>query len=272
MKKILALILALVLLVGCSSSNEGTTESTGETLNLKLGVVGTDSMVWNHVAEKVKDKGINLEVIYFDSYQIPNAALNDGEIDLNAFQHHSFLNSEVEDLGYDIEAAFDTVIAPLGIYSEQIKDLSELEDGQTVAIPDDVSNGGRAIKLLESAGLIEVNPDAGQLPTVQDITANPKNLNILELGASNIPASLSENQIAVINSGIAVDSGFTPSEDALVLEEVASGESPYINLVAVRSEDKDASWLEAIKEAYFTDEVKDIIFEDTRGGSIPVWE
>ena len=270
MKKILSIILVAILLVGCCSQSKINSDSQ-ETINLKVGVVGSDSPQWRHIAEVVKDKGINLEILYFDSYPIPNAALNDKEIDLNAFQHHSFLNSEVSDLGYDIVSAFDTVFAPLGIYSEKIKSISELEDGQTVAIPDDVSNGGRAIKLLEQAGLIEVDESVGLLPTLKDITSNPKNLNILELAAANIPGTLAENQIAVINSGIATDAGFVPSEDAIVLEEAIEGENPYINLVAVRTEDKDKEWVEIIKDAYRTDEVKKIIEENTKGSSIPVW-
>ena len=108
-------------------------------------------------------------------------------------------------------------------------------------------------------------------PTLKDITANPKNLKILELAAANIPGTLAENQIAVINSGIASDAGFVPAEDALVLEEAIEGENPYINLVAVRTEDKDKEWVKIIKEAFLTDEVKEIIKEDTKGSSIPVW-
>lgn len=274
MKKLLTIILAAILLVGCSSKTEKTVDKDkdlqSEAINLKVGLMGSDSSVWKHISEVVKEKGINLEIVYFDSYSIPNAALNDREIDLNAFQHHSYLNAEVEDLNYDLVSAFDTVFAPIGIYSEKIKSLDELENGQTVAIPDDVSNGGRSIKLLEQAGLIEVNEEAGLIPTIKDIKSNPKNLNILELSAANIPGTLAENQIAVINSGIATDAGFTPSKDALVLESIED-ENPYINLVAVRSEDKDAEWIKIIEEAYRTDEVKKIIEEDSKGSSIPVW-
>lgn len=267
MKKILSFLLVLVLifsLIGCS-------RESSDTRNLKIGVVGVDSLVWKHVGDQVKDKGINLEIVYFDSYPLPNEALNGGDIDLNAFQHHIYLENELEQFGYEIEAVGDTVFAPLGIYSDQIEDLALLEDGQTVAIPDDVSNGGRAIKLLEASGLIKVDPNAGLLPTKADITENPKNLEILELGAANIPATLTENQIAVINSGIAVDAGYSPMDDSLFLEEGKEGENPYINLIAVRSEDVDAEWLKIILEAYYTDETKEVIKEDTKGASIPVW-
>ena len=170
-----------------------------------------------------------------------------------------------------IEAVGDTSFAPLGIYSETIKSLDELEDGQTVAIPDDVTNGGRALKLLEAAGLIKVDEDAGVLPTVADVKENPKNLKLLEISASNIPATLAENQIAVINSGIAVDAGYQPGEDTVFLEEAVKGENPYINLIAARTEDKDKEWLKIILDAYFTPETKAIIEEDSKGASHPVW-
>lgn len=271
MKKLIRVLLACVLiftLVACGKENE----KEGETKNIKIGLIGTDSLVWKHVAEKVKEKGINLEIVFFDSYPLPNAALNSKEIDLNAFQHHIYLDKEVEQFGYKIEAVKDTLFAPLGIYSEKIKNISELKDGQKVAIPDDVSNGGRAIKILEKAGLIKVNPDAGLLPNLKDIIENSKNLEFVELSAANIPATLSENEIAVINSGIATDNGFTPSKDALVLEEAVEGENPYINVIAARTEDKDEEWLKIILEAYTTKEVHDLIIEDSKGGSIPVWE
>lgn len=270
MKKLLSVVLALVLtfsLVACGNNN-----STDDKKNIKLGIVGTDSLVWKKVAEKVKDKGINLEIVYFDSYPLPNAALNSKEIDLNEFQHHSYLNKEVEQFGYEIESVADTVFAPLGIYSSKIQKISQLSEGQKVAIPDDVSNGGRALKLLEKAGLIKVNPKAGLFPTLKDVQENPKNLKFIELSAANIPTTLTENEIAVINSGIATDNGFTPTKDALVLEEAIEGENPYINLIAARKSDKDAEWLKTILEAYHTKEVYDLIIEDSKGGSIPVWE
>lgn len=273
MKKILSIILSLVLvlsLVGCGENKQ--TKEVEENTNIKLGIVGTDSIVWKHVGEELKKEGIDLEIVYFDGYKLPNAALNSKEIDINAFQHHIYLEKEVEDFGYEIEAVGDTSFAPLGIYSDQIEDLSELEDNQKVAIPDDVSNGGRALKLLEAAGLIKVNPEAGLLPTIKDITENTKNLELLELSASNIPATLRENQIAVINSGIASDSGYVPSEDAIFLEEATEGDNPYINLIAVRSEDKDKDWVKKVLDAYYTKETRDLIIEDSKGSSFPVWE
>lgn len=286
MKKILALILALLFLVGCATTtttdttktteDTKTTESTTtETTKLKVGLTGSDSKVWKHVAEVVKEKGIELELVYFDSYPLPNAALNAGEIDLNAFQHYAYLNKEIEENGYSITPIADTVIAPLGIYSKELKDITTIADGSSIAIPDDPTNGGRALKLLEAAGLIKVNPEAGILPTIKDITENPKNLQIQELAATNIPPVLDELPAAVINSGVAVTAGLTPSKDAIVLEDYdlnAAEKSPYINVIAVKTERKDEEVFKTIIEAYQTDEVKKIIEEDSQGSSIPVWK
>lgn len=272
MKKYFIVLFTLVFTILASVIGGSRPAAAQEEVTLKIGIVGTNSVVWKHVADVVKDKGIHLEIVYFDSYPLPNAALDKEEIDLNAFQHHIYLDNEVKQFNYKIEAVADTVFAPLGIYSDKIKSLDELEDGQTIAIPDDVSNGGRAIKLLEAAGLIKVDPKAGLLPTPKDVTENPKNLTLLEIGAANIPATLRENQVAVINSGVATDAGYVPTEDAIFLEKAVEGENPYINVIAIRTADKDKPWVKTILDAYYTKETRDLIIEDSKGSSIPVWE
>ena len=141
--------------------------------------------------------------------------MDSGEIDLNAFQHYIYLNTEVEQHGYELSVIGETVFAPLGIYSKQIQSIDELEDGAKIVIPDDVTNGGRALLLLQTNGLITVDPAAGETPTIKDIE-NPRNFEIIELAATNIPASLEEVPVAVINSGVARDAGFIPAQDAIV--------------------------------------------------------
>lgn len=278
MKKItliLTVILSL-LLAGCASAN--TSEQTGapspdtQTQNTKVrvGLTGSDSKVWNHVKEEAAKENINIELVFFDSYPLPNAALAAGEIEMNAFQHHIYLNKEVEQHGYDISVIGETVFAPLGLYSKKISSIDELKDGDTIVIPDDVTNGGRALLLLESKNLISIDPAAGRTPTLKDIE-NPRNFNILELSAANIPASLEEAPLAAINSGVARDAGFIPSQDSIVLEEAVQGENPYINVIVVRSEDKDNETYKRIVELYQTDATKKIIEEDSKGSSIPVW-
>lgn len=246
-------------------------ETKSEPVTVKVGLTGTDSKVWSYIKEEAAKENIKIELVFFDAYNLPNAALNDGELDLNAFQHHFYLEKEVEELGYKIEAIADTVVAPLGLYSKKITSIDQLEDGSKVAIPEDVTNGGRALVLLQQAGLIKLDDAAGKLPTIKDITENPKNLQIIELAATNIPPALDEVPLAAINSGVATDAGFVPSQDALVLEDYQNSGNLYVNVIAARTADKDRPEFQKIIAIYHTDAVKEIIAEDSKGSSIPVW-
>ena len=272
MKKIITLVLALsIFLVGCTGGSTNDIDGSGEGPTVvRVGLTGSDSKTWNHIAEQAAKEDIKVELVFFDSYPLPNAALDSGEIEMNAFQHHIYLNTEIEQLGYELSVIGETVLAPLGIYSKQIESIDELEDGAKIVIPDDVTNGGRALLLLEAQGLITVDASAGELPSLKDIE-NPRSFEIIELAATNIPASLEEVPIAVINSGVARDAGYIPSQDAILLEETKDGENPYVNIIVVRTEDKDHAVYNRIVELYHTDEVKEIIAEDSKGSSIPVW-
>jgi D-methionine transport system substrate-binding protein len=291
MKKIIIVIISVailtLLLVGCSSNDsklpqsndveavnkdieKGEETATEKPVKVRIGLTGSDSKVWNHVKEQAAKENIDIQLMFFDSYPLPNAALATGEIEMNAFQHYIYLNKEIEQHGYEISVIGETVFAPLGIYSKQLEGIEELEDGATIVIPDDVTNGGRALLLLQESGLIKIDTAAGNTPTLKDIE-NPRGFKILELAATNIPASLQEVPLAVINSGVARDAGFIPSQDAIVLEASQPGENPYINIIAVRTEDKDNEVYNRIVEIYQTDETKKIIEEDSKGSSIPVW-
>lgn len=274
MKKLIIVLALSLILVGCSTVEKTPSTSVdgsgGETTIVKIGLTGSDSKVWNHVKEEAAKENIDIELVFFDSYPLPNAALDSGEIDLNAFQHYIYLNTEVEQHGYELSVIGETVFAPLGFYSKQIKSIDELEDGAKIVIPDDVTNGGRALLLLQTNGLISVDPAAGETPTIKDIE-NPRSFEIIELAATNIPASLEEVPVAVINSGVARDAGFIPTQDAIVLEESNPGENPYINIIVARTEDKDNEVYNRIVELYQTDATKEVIEEDSKGSSIPVW-
>lgn len=272
MKKIITLALVLsIFLVGCSGGSTSSVDGSGEGPTVvRVGLTGSDSKTWNHIAEEAAKEDIKVELVFFDSYPLPNAALDSGEIEMNAFQHHIYLNTEIEQHGYELSVIGETVLAPLGIYSKQIESVDQLEDGASIVIPDDVTNGGRALLLLEAQGLITVDPSVGEIPSLKDIE-NPRNFEIIELAATNIPASLEEVPIAIINSGVARDAGFIPSQDAIILEEAKDGENPYVNIIVVRTEDKDNEVYNRIVDLYHTDEVKEIIAEDSKGSSIPVW-
>jgi len=274
-KLILVLVLILsILTVGCSSKDNKKADNINlngeEATVVRVGLTGSDSKVWNYVKEEAAKENIDIELVFFDSYPLPNAALDSGEIELNAFQHYIYLNKEVEQHGYELSVIGETIFAPLGLYSKQIQSIEELEDGATIVIPDDVTNGGRALLLLQANSLITVDSAAGNTPTIKDIV-NPRDFKIVELAATNIPASLEEVPLAVINSGVATDAGYIPSQDAIVLEDAQPGENPYINIIVARTEDKDNEVYKRIVEIYQTDATKEVIEEDSKGSSIPVW-
>ncbi len=254
---------------GTSTSGSGSSE---EEVTVKLGVIGADTDVWDSVQERLKDEGINLEYVKFTEYSQPNTALASGDIDINSFQHQYFLDNFNAEHDTDLVSIGNTVNAPLGIYSDKLTSVDELEDGGIVAIPNDVTNGGRALLLLQTAGLITVDEAKLQAPTVSDITSNPKNLVIEELEASQTARALQDVDISVINSGMAVDAGFIPTEDAIYLEPVDDTSRPYVNIIAARSEDAENEVYKKIVAAYQTDETAKVIEETSKGSSIPAWE
>lgn len=274
MKKIVQSIVlgsALLFITGCG--NNGSAAATDqEEVTVKLGVIGADTDVWDDVKDRLKDEGINLEYVQFSDYNQPNAALADGSIDLNSFQHQFFLDNYNKEFGTDLVSIGNTVNAPLGIYSDKVTDVNDLAEGAKVAIPNDVTNGGRALLLLQSAGLIKVDEAAGQTPTVADITENRLNLEISELDAAQTARALSDVDVSVINSGMAVDAGFVPTEDAIFLEPVDETARPYVNIIAARKEDEDNEVYQKVVAAYQTEDTKKVIEETSKGSSVPAWE
>lgn len=273
MKKLGKLLVAaafLLLVTGCS--NSAAQSDKDESVTVKLGVVGDDTDVWDDVQKRLAKEDIKLEYVKFTDYNQPNDALAQGEIDLNAFQHQFFLDNYNKEHGTDLVSIGNTVNAPLGIYSDQLTSVADLKNGATVAIPNDVTNGGRALLLLQTAGLIEVDPDKGQTPTTSDIIANKLDLKIEELNASQTARALADVDAAVINSGVAVDAGFTPTKDAIYLEPVDDKARPYVNIIVSRKEDANNKTYQKIVDAYQTKETERVIEETSKGSSIPAWE
>ncbi len=241
---------------------------------VKLGVVGEENEAWSHVAEVLKPKGITLELVKFADYTLPNTALENGDVDINAFQHIAFLNHENKDKGYHIVPIGNTFISPLGLYSAKYKKVDEFKEGDTIAIPNDPTNGGRALKLIESAGLIKLNPDKGYVPEVRDIVENPKNLKFYEIDAANTYSLLQDVAGSVINSNYAVDNGLSPIKDAIFVDNVenVSSDNPYINVIAAREENKDRAEFSEVVKAYQTKEVAKILLETRKGAQLPVFK
>ncbi|MGX7029962.1 MetQ/NlpA family ABC transporter substrate-binding protein [Vagococcus zengguangii] len=260
----------LTALIGCG--NQAASNDSKDTQTVKLGLIGSDTDVWDDVKARLADEGITLEYVSFTDYNQPNAALNEGEVDLNSFQHQIFLDNYNAEHGTDLVSIGNTVNAPLGIYSDKLKDVKELGKNATVAIPNDVTNGGRALLLLQSAGLIKVDEAKGHTPTLSDITENKLNLAITELDASQTARALQDVDISVINSGVAVDAGFLPTQEAIFLEPVDESSKSYVNIIVARKEDENNDLYQKIVDAYQTEETAKVIEETSKGSSIPAWE
>lgn len=270
MKKFTILLVALlsfaVLFTGCGG------QDTPENTKVKVGVVGTNEEgIWKFLKEKLAPEGIDLEIVVFTDYNQPNDALDNGNVDINAFQHYIFLESYNKAKEKDLTVIGETFISPLGLYSQKIKDVSEIKEGDKIAIPNDPTNGGRALLLLQSANLISVDPEKGDTPTKNDIIENKLNLEILELDASQTARSLPDVAASVINGGMAVDAGINPPKDSIFIEKLTKTSKPYINIIVSRSEDKDSEVLQKIVKAYREEDTAKVVQEETKGACIPVW-
>lgn len=276
MKRIGLLLLLTLLLAlaasGCAGYSAEVAVDEGKTI-VRVGLVGEMAEMWVPIQENLEDDGIQIELVKFADYTLPNQALADGEIDLNAFQHYAFLYNEIEAKALDLVPIGNTIIAPLNVYSSKLESIEQIKEGDKIAIPNDVTNGGRALKVLESAGLIKVNPAAGYNPSVGDITENSSQLEIIEVEASNLPSLLPDVAAAVINGNHAHDHGLKPTEDAIFSQSIDSIESgnPYINIIAARAEDAENEVYLKVVEAYNQPNVAAVINKTYDGLYVPAW-
>lgn len=260
LKKILTLglISALSLsIIGCTSSKEDN----------KI-VVGASSTPHAEILEVIKPQlekeGYKLEIKVFDDYITPNTALEEGSLDANYFQHVPYLEETIASTGYKLVEVEKIHLEPMGLYSDKVKSVNEIADGSTIAIPNDPSNGARALKLLAKEGLIEIKD--GDLIGAKDITKNPKNIKVKELEAAQLPSVLNEVEAAVINTNYALSANLNPTKDAIAIE---SKNSPYANIVAVKEENKDSEKTKALSKALISKEVKEFIETKYKGSIIP---
>ena len=264
MKKILSFLIVAILVLSACGGNNGK--------KVTIGVASNDTKAWEKVKELAKKDDIDLEIKHLSDYNVPNKALSDGDIDLNAFQHFAFLDQyKKAHKDTNIEALSTTVLAPLGIYSDKVKNIKDVKKGAQVAIPNDVSNQARALKLLESAGLIKLKKNFGLNGTTKDIESNPKDLKIKAVDAQQTARALSDVDISVINNGVATKAGKDAKKDPIYLEKASSDAvKPYINVVAVNSKDKDNKTYKKIIELYHSKEAQKALKEDTKDGEKPV--
>ena len=271
LKTLIVLILSFTALLFVSSCSK---KENSEDNVVRVGFYAdAHYQIWNPIASNLAKEGVILELVSFANTRMPNQALNNGDIDLNAFQHHAYFNDEVKNNGYDIVPIADTFIVVMNIYSQKISNVSELKKGDKVAIPNDPSNGGRALKVLEAAGLIKVKPEVGDLPSISDIIENPLGLNILAVEIGSVPSYLPEVACAVINAHVAIDFGLNPGSDYIFQDNpsIYSGNA-FVNLIAARMEDKDKEIYKKIIKAYQSEAVEEIYANNFKGSYLPTWK
>ena len=276
MKKITSLILALVLtfsLVALSACGDKTTDDKSTAASDdKVITVGASATPHAEILEAAKpilaEKGIDLEIVIFDDYVQPNLSLNDKELDANFFQHKPYLDDFSAQRGLKLASLVAVHIEPMGVYSKSVKAVAETPEGAKVAIPNDPTNGGRALKVLETAGLIKLKDGVGVLATVADVAENPKNLKFVEIEAAQLPRSLDDVALAVINSNFALGANLNPVKDAIAIE---AKDSPYANIVAVRAGDESRPEIQKLKAALTTPDVKKFLEEKYQGAVVPAF-
>ena len=267
----LATAAALSLAAYTTQNAEAASKSSSKTV--KVGVMtfsDTEKARWDKIKELVGDKA-NIEFTEFTDYTQPNEAVANKEIDINAFQHYNFLENWNKENKQNLVAIADTYLAPIRLYSDKVKKVKSIPKNGTIAIPNDATNESRALYLLQSAGLIKLNVSGTEIATVANITKNPKNLNIQELDASQTARSLKDVDAAVINNTYIEQANLT-TDDAIYVEKSAKNSKQWVNVIAARKnwkKQKNAAAIQAIIDAYHTDEVKKVI-KDT-SSDIPQW-
>jgi D-methionine transport system substrate-binding protein len=274
----LALIVALMV-TGCGAGQQAAPQAGGDANankppaeqreKLKVGIMsGPEEDIWKVVKEVAAKDGLDIELVTFSDYVQPNKALEDGQLDANAFQHVPYLDEFNATNGTHIVKLADTINYPIGVYSKKIKDLSELKEGDVLGLPNDPTNGARALILFERAGLIKLKEGVGIKATVRDIVDNPKHLEFKELDAAFIPKALGDLTAAVINTNYAIENGLSPSKDAIYREPK---DSPWVNIIAVREADKDKPIFQKLVKAFHSDEVKKFVTEKYGDSMVPAW-
>ncbi|MFC4275277.1 MetQ/NlpA family ABC transporter substrate-binding protein [Achromobacter aloeverae] len=236
---------------------------------LKVGVTaGPHAEIFEVVKQEAAKQGLNVQIIEFSDYVQPNVALASGDLDANSYQHQPYLDNANADRGYKLVSIAKTVIFPMGIYSKKVKSLADLKEGARIGLPNDPTNGGRALLLLQSQGLIKVNPTAGLKATPLDVVENPKKIRFIELDAAQLPRSLDDTDASVINTNFAMQAGLNPKQDSLVQE---SADSPYANVLVVREKDKNRPEFAKLVAAYHSQAVKDFIAKKYKDSVVAAW-
>ena len=253
-------------LAGCGDDNA---PKSGDAKTLTVGASPVPHAdILNLIAPQLQKEGITLKVIEFSDYIQPNLSLNDKELDANFFQHKPYLDSFSKDRGLKLTSLVAVHIEPMGVYSHKVKNVADVAEGSEVAIPNDPTNGGRALKVLETAGLIKVRPEAGVTATINDVVDNPKKIKFREIEAAQLPRALDDVALAVINSNYALGAGLNPTTDALAIE---SSDSPYVKVLVVKEGNENNEAIQALVDALPSDTIRDYITETFDGAVVPAF-
>lgn len=236
---------------------------------IKVGVTpGPHAQILEVVRPIAAKQGLDIQVVEFSDYVIPNAALDAGDLQANSFQNQPYLDNQKADRGFKIEAVGLTVDFPIGVYSRKHKSWSEIPDGATISIPNDPTNGGRVLLLFRDKGIVKLKDGVGFKPKILDITDNPKKLKFVEIDAAQSPRALDDVDAAAINTNYATEAGLDPVKDPILREDP---KGPYVNLIAVRSVDKDKPWVKILLDSYHTPEVRQFVLTRFKGAVLPSW-
>lgn len=236
---------------------------------IKVGVTaGPHAQILEAVKPIAARNGLDIQIVEFTDYVIPNAALDSGDLQANSFQNQPYLDNQKADRGYKIESVGLTVNFPIGVYSKKYKSWGELPQGGTLSIPNDPTNGGRVLLLLQDKGVLKLKQGVGFKPTVADIVENPKKLKIVEVDAAQTARTLDDVDAAAVNTNYATQAGLDPVKEAILREDP---KGPYANLIAVRAADKDKPWVKLLVQSYQTPEVRDFVLAKFKGAVLPAW-
>ena len=256
-----------------ADSAENLAYSPENPVTVKIGLTGNVyEDIWDPIKEKLAPEGIILEYEQFTAFNIPNNALNSGEIDINAFQHHAYFNNDTSTNGYDLAVLGDTYIVAMNIYGGKLDSIDAALNSDSkikVAVPNDVTNEGRALKLLSEAGFFTFTEDVGAAPEISDIEQYNVEIEFVEVDANLVPTVKDDVDIAVINGNYALDAGLT-ADDA-IYKESKYDDNSYYCLIAARSEDADNPVFKRIVEAYQTQDTIDIYNNEFKGFFVPAW-
>lgn len=245
-------MLKKILVTAAMAAMLSATGALAETI--KIGVTpGEHAQIMEKVKEIAKPKGLDIEIFEFSDYVVPNQALNDGELDANSFQHKPYLDNQIKTQGYHIVPVGYTGVWPIGLYSKKFSKIAELPQGAVIGVPNDPSNEGRALRVLEDQGVIKLKPGTGILATIADIAENPKKVKIKELDAGIVGRSVEDLDAAVVNTDWALKSGLTPA-NRIAQEKIA--DNPYRNFIAVKAGQEKEPWVKTLVSSYQNDKVK----------------